>query len=48
MADWRGAYWVLVEEPEGKSHLKNQDAHGRIILKWISKQWDGKAWTALI
>jgi hypothetical protein len=28
--------------------VEDPDAEGRIILKWISKIWDGEAWTALI
>jgi hypothetical protein len=37
----RGAYRVLVGRPEGKSHLKDLDIDGRIILKWIFKKCDG-------
>jgi len=32
----RGAYWVLVGKFEGNASLD-----GRIILRWISKKWDG-------
>jgi len=26
-------------------HFKDLGLDGRIILKWIFKQWDGEAWT---
>jgi hypothetical protein len=39
----RGAYKVLVEKPEGKNHLENPSVDRRIILKWMSKKWDGSA-----
>ena len=29
-------------------HLKDPEVDGRIILKCISKKWDGEAWTELI
>ena len=29
-------------------HLEDPDVGGRIILKWISKNWDEEAWTGLI
>jgi hypothetical protein len=28
--------------------LKDVSADGRIILKWLSKKWDGDEWTGLI
>jgi len=33
---------------EGQKHLEDLAVDGRIMLKWISKKWDGAAWTRLI
>jgi hypothetical protein len=35
----KNAYMVLVEKPEGKTPLEDQDIGGRKILKWI--EWGG-------
>ena len=41
MGDRRGVYRVLVGNLEGKNHLEDLDADGRIILRWIFRMWDG-------
>jgi len=34
--------------PERKRVLGRIGVDGRIILNWVSKKWDGEAWTRLI
>jgi len=41
MRQGRGVYRVLVGKPEGKRPLGDADADGRIILRWIFRQWEG-------
>ena len=36
----RGAYRVFVGKPEGKRPLGRPRSDGRIILRWIFKEWD--------
>jgi len=38
MGETRSAYRKLVRRPEGKRPLE-RPRHGRIILKWILKEW---------
>jgi len=45
MWERRGVYMVLVGKPEGKRTLEDPGVGGRIILRWILKQWDVGAWT---
>ena len=45
MGERRGVYRVLVGKPEGKRTLEDPDVGGRIILRWILRQWDVGAWT---
>jgi len=44
----KGVYRVLLGISEGKSHLGDPDIDGRIILRWIFMEWDGKALTGLV
>jgi len=42
MGQGRGVYRALVGKPEGKRPLGGDpDADGRIILRWIFRQWEG-------
>jgi len=41
MWEGRGVHRVLVGKPEGSRPLGDQDVDGRIILRWIFKNWDG-------
>lgn len=41
-------YRVSGEKPDGKGPLGRLGTGGRIRLKWISKKWDGRAWTRLL
>jgi hypothetical protein len=59
MGDGRNVYRVLVGEPEGKDHLKDQGVDGRKGLKWTlgrlvgDVEWihlaqDGDRWRAVV
>jgi hypothetical protein len=41
MGEKRGAYRILVGRPEEGDHLGDPGVDGSIILKWISKKWNG-------
>ena len=43
-----GGSRVLVEKPEGWNYLENPGVDGRIILRWIFRKWDVRAWTGLV
>jgi hypothetical protein len=39
MGERRGAYSILVGEPEERDQLEDLRVDGKIILKWIFKKW---------
>jgi len=49
LGESRGVFRVLVGSPEGNRTLKDPGIDGRIILlRWIVRKWDVKAWTGLM
>jgi hypothetical protein len=40
-----GFWWEKLREGD---HLEYPHVEGRIILKWIFRQWDGEGWTGLM
>jgi len=40
----RGEYRVLVGKPD-RDHLEDPGVDGRIILRWIIRNWNVGAWT---
>jgi hypothetical protein len=45
MWEKRGLYRVLVGKPEGKTPLGDPGVDGKIILRWIFRNWDLGVWT---
>jgi hypothetical protein len=43
--EMRGVYRVLVRKPEGNLNLGDPGVDGRIILRWIFREWDVGVWT---
>jgi hypothetical protein len=41
MGEERGVHRMLRGKPEGKSHWKDPDVDGRIILRWIFRKLEG-------
>jgi hypothetical protein len=39
---------VCLEDLKGRNHLEDLDVDGRMMLKLIMENWDGRAWIALI
>jgi hypothetical protein len=37
-----------VGKPEERDHLEDPGIDGRIILRWIVRKWDLRAWTGSI
>jgi len=44
----RDVYRVFVGKPEGKNHLEDPGIDGKIVLRWIFRKWDVRAWTESI
>jgi len=42
---YTGFWWGNLRE---RDHLGDRGVDGRIILRWIFRKWDLKAWTGLI
>jgi len=45
MRDRRGVFRVLVGKPEERDHVGDPGADGRIILRWIFRNWNVRLWT---
>jgi hypothetical protein len=45
MGERMGEYRVLVGELRERDHLGDPGVGGRIILRWIFRNWDMGAWT---
>jgi hypothetical protein len=45
MGEGRGVHRVLVGRPEGRRPLGDPDVDGRIILRGISRKWEGTVGT---
>ena len=41
----RGIYWVLVGNLWERDHMGDTGINGRIILRWIFREWDVRACT---
>jgi hypothetical protein len=39
-------YWL--ESQRGRGHIKDQDADGWIILRYVWERWDGIVWIGLV
>jgi len=39
---------ALVGKPEKQNHLEDPGVDERIILRWIFRRWNVRAWTGLI
>ena len=40
-------YRVLVGKSEGRRPLENPGLDGKILLKWVFRNWDVSVWTEL-
>jgi hypothetical protein len=41
----RDVYRGLVRKPERKNHLEDTGVDGRIMLRWVFRKWNMRAWT---
>jgi hypothetical protein len=48
MEDRRGVYRVLVGKPEGNVNVEDLGVDGKIILRWILRNWYMGPWTGSI
>jgi len=48
MGERRYVYKGFGGETWGKEHLEDPSIDGRIILRWIFRKWDARAWTGSI
>jgi hypothetical protein len=39
---YTGLWWVNIRK---QNHLEDPDVDGRIILRWIFRKWDVRAWS---
>jgi hypothetical protein len=44
LGEMRNANKILVGKPERKNHSEDLGVDGRIILKWILRQWFWRVW----
>jgi hypothetical protein len=44
----KNTYTALIQKPEGKDHLNDPGADGRIILKYILWKQGARVWTGFI
>jgi hypothetical protein len=48
MSERRGLYRVLMGTVREGDHLEDPGVDGRIMLIWVFRQWDMRAWTGPI
>jgi len=47
MGERRGVHWALWGNQRERGHLEDPGVDERIILRWIFRNLDGRAWTGL-
>jgi len=48
MGERRGVYRIFVSKSDGKSSFGKHRLDGRIILRWIFRNWEVGVWPRLI